>query len=143
MFNDSESALISELLNSVITEEEVDHALTNLKKGKSPGLDGLPIDIFINCKKVLLPSVLQLLNYVLENGVYPSKWAEGLIDPQEYVSLLIGLYKNNGSVSCVVIYFFFIRPVYLTRTQLVEARFTRNKKEYLSLLNCEKSIILL
>ena len=62
---------------------------------------------------------------------------------KEYVSLLIGLYKNDGSVSCVVIYFFFLRPVYLARTQLVEARFTRNKKEYLSLLNFEKYIILL
>ncbi len=62
---------------------------------------------------------------------------------KEYVSLLIGLYKNDGSVSCVVIYFFFLRPVYLTRTQLVEARFTQNKKEYLSLLNFEKYIILL
>ncbi len=27
---------------------------------------------------------------------------------EEYVSLLIGLHKNNGSVSCVVIYFIFI-----------------------------------
>ena len=38
---------------------------------------------------------------------------------KEYVSLLIGLYKDNGSVSRVAIYFFFIWPVYLTRTQLV------------------------
>ncbi len=34
---------------------------------------------------------------------------------QEYVSLLIGLYKDNGSVSCVAIYFFFIWPVYLAK----------------------------
>ncbi len=82
VYDDSDMSIISELLNSVITEDEVMHALGNLKKGKSPGLDGLPIDIFINCKKALLPIMLQLLNYVLENGVYPNKWAEGLIDPQ-------------------------------------------------------------
>ncbi len=80
--DDTDRSLISELLNSIVTEEEVMNALGNLKKGKSPGLDGLPIDIFINCKKVLLPIILQLLNYILDNGIYPNRWAEGLIDPQ-------------------------------------------------------------
>ena len=37
---------------------------------------------------------------------------------KEYVSLLIGLYKDHVSVSCVVIYFLLIRSVYLLRTQL-------------------------
>ncbi len=78
----SDTTLITELLNSIITEEEVIFALTSLKKGKSPGLDGLPIDIFISCKNALLPCILELLNYVLDKGVYPEKWAQGLIDPQ-------------------------------------------------------------
>ena len=38
---------------------------------------------------------------------------------KEYVSLLIGLYKNNGSVSCVGINFLLIRSLYLPRHGLV------------------------
>ena len=37
---------------------------------------------------------------------------------KEYVSLLIGLYKDNGSVPCVGINFLLIRSLYLLRTQL-------------------------
>ncbi len=77
----SDENLITDLLNSVITEEEVRFALRNLKKGKSPGLDGLPIDIFIKCENQLLKMILHLLNYILDNGTYPEKWAQGLIDP--------------------------------------------------------------
>ena len=40
-----------------------------------------------------------------------SLYQDSTVPHKEYVSLLIGLYKNNGSVSCVVIYFFFLRPV--------------------------------
>ena len=34
---------------------------------------------------------------------------------QEYVSLLIGLYKNNGSVSCVGINFLLVSSLYMLR----------------------------
>ncbi len=50
---------------------------------------------------------------------------------KEYVASLIGLYKNNGAVSCVGINFLLIWPLYLARTQLLVARFARNKKQYL------------
>ena len=38
---------------------------------------------------------------------------------KEYVASLIGLYKNNGAVSCVGINFHLIGPLYHARTQLV------------------------
>ncbi len=53
------SELITDLLNSAITEEEVFYALDSLEKGKSPGLDGIPIDIFKVCKKELCPFIVQ------------------------------------------------------------------------------------
>ncbi len=46
------------------------------------------------------------------------------LTPKEYVSLLISLYKDNGSVSCVGINFLLIRSLYLLRTQLLGAQST-------------------
>ena len=43
---------------------------------------------------------------------------------KEYVSLLIGLYKDNGSVSCVGINFLLIRLLYLLRAQLLGSQLT-------------------
>ena len=41
------------------------------------------------------------------------------VDVKEYVSLIIGLYKNNGSVRNVAIRFLFIYPLYPAITQAV------------------------
>ena len=38
------------------------------------------------------------------------------VKPKEYVSLIIGLYKNNGSVLHVVIRLPYFCPLYLART---------------------------
>ncbi len=43
---------------------------------------------------------------------------------KEYVASLIGLYKNNGAVSCVAINFLLTWPLYLSRTRLVSDRST-------------------
>ncbi len=42
---DENSQLISDVLNSCITDDEVFFALNSLKKGESPGIDGIPIDV--------------------------------------------------------------------------------------------------
>ena len=55
------------------------------------------------------------------------------------VSLLIGLYKNNGSVSYVGITFLLISSLYMLRT--LEVRFTWNKKDCVILTNRRKDII--
>ncbi len=63
------------------------------------------------------------------------------IRQKEYVSLIIGLYKNNGSVSHVASRFLFIYPLYPAITQGVLIQFARNQKQHLSLLNSRKYII--
>ncbi len=62
-------------------------------------------------------------------------------DAKEYV--LIGLYKNNGSVSCVGINSLFISSLDMLRSQLLEVRFTWNKMDCLNLTNrtCRKDMI--
>ncbi len=62
---------------------------------------------------------------------------------KECVARMTCLYKNNGAVSYVGVDFLFIWSLYLPRTQLLEVGLTRNKKEYLSWLNCGKDITLL
>ncbi len=73
--------LIQEFLNSLITDDELSAAIKKLKKGKSPGIDGIPIDLFIDCAKSLNPLLLDLFNYILVNEVYPAEWALGLVNP--------------------------------------------------------------
>ncbi len=75
------TVLIQEILDSVITADEITCALQNLKRGKSPGADGIPIDLFIDCEKSLNPLLRDLFNYILENEHYPEDWALGLINP--------------------------------------------------------------
>ena len=73
--------ITSELLNSHFTQIELDAALMSLKDKKSSGIDGVPSEIFKYTEDVLGDTILSLANYVLEKGVYPEKWAEGLISP--------------------------------------------------------------
>ncbi len=75
------AALIHDFLNSIIAPAEITCALKKLKKGKSPGTDGIPIDLFIDCEKTLNPLLLELFNYLLLNEEYPSDWALGLVNP--------------------------------------------------------------
>ena len=66
------------ILNSPISAEEVETAISKLKKGKTPGLDGLPAEILILNKKTLSPHLAHLYNYILGKAEYPQQWAEGL-----------------------------------------------------------------
>ncbi len=79
--NGGQLNLIQDILNSAITEVELDAALQNLKKGKSPGSDGVPIDVFIAMKKEITPFLTHLFNYVFENGIFPESWSTGIISP--------------------------------------------------------------
>ncbi len=73
--------LMSDILNSTVTNSEVTYALSELNKGKSPGSDGIPVDVFIALSKELTPFLTHLFNYIFEKGVYPESWSTGLISP--------------------------------------------------------------
>ncbi len=74
-------ALIHDFLNSIISPDEINCALKRLKKGKSLGFDGIPVDLFIDCERTLNPLLLELFNYLLVNEEYPADWALGLVNP--------------------------------------------------------------
>ncbi len=52
-----------------------------MKKGKSPGSDGVPIDVFIALREGLAPFLAHLFNYIYENGTFPESWSTGIISP--------------------------------------------------------------
>ena len=56
-------------------------AINSLKRGKSPGVDDLIPEIFLECKYVLDPVLRQLFNYIYNTGIYPDSWTKGLLVP--------------------------------------------------------------
>ncbi len=77
----SEDDLISHIMNDNITLEEVISAINTMKKGKSPGVDGIPVDIFKYSSAELADNLVILFNYILGTGDYPELWASGIISP--------------------------------------------------------------
>ena len=57
-------------LDKEISTEEIAKAINSMKRGKSPGVDGLVSDFFIDSKTFIL-SYLHKYNYILETGEYP------------------------------------------------------------------------
>ncbi len=82
----SEDELIRYILNATIENEEIMAAIHKLKKGKSPGIDGIPLDIFKDFTMQLLPPLSSLLNYMFEKGEYPDSWSTAVISPVPKVS---------------------------------------------------------
>ena len=66
--------MIQDIGFEAITEEELLKAAKRLNRGKSPGLDGVPVEIVqIICK--LRPKILlNIYNKLLENGSFPYEW---------------------------------------------------------------------
>ena len=66
---------MNNILNSPISTDEVHAAISKLKKGKTPGLDGLPAEILILNKDTVSPHLTHLYNYILDKVEYPDQWA--------------------------------------------------------------------
>lgn len=58
-------------LDTIITKEEIINAIENMKGGKSPGPDAIPIEIFKLFKNKLIQPLLEMYHESLENGVLP------------------------------------------------------------------------
>ena len=70
-----------EELDKHISESEVLKAIHSLKRGKSPGFDGILGDFFIDAKDCMVPYLVIIYNKIYESGVYPESWCKGLIGP--------------------------------------------------------------
>ena len=52
---------MSTILNSPITKEEVWSAISRLKKGKTPSLDGLPVEMIMLAKDIFTPHLVHII----------------------------------------------------------------------------------
>lgn len=57
-------------LDSPITLTELKEALLNMKTGKSPGLDGIPPEVFLTFWAQLGPLLLDMIHFSLKNGSF-------------------------------------------------------------------------
>ena len=77
----NEQSSINPILDRVITVEEVQKAVKNVKCKKSSGLDGIKNEMI----KTLLPEVKDMLtdvfNLILRSGKYPDEWKSGITVP--------------------------------------------------------------
>lgn len=77
-------------------------ALSNMKLGKSPGMDGLTLEFYQTFKNELLPHFLDLFEYCLSQAEVPTSWKEGRIavfskkgkDAYRSISILNADYKS-------------------------------------------------
>ena len=66
-------------LIAVITENELQAAISRLKAGTAPGSDGYTAEWYKEFKNDLIPIILPTLNWVLEKAQTPPSWKEAII----------------------------------------------------------------
>ena len=74
-------------LNAAITEEEVLCAIKTLKNGKAVGIDEVRNEFIKHSPPLLVSIYCKLFNKVLDSGVVPEQWVQGIIIP---------IYKGKG-----------------------------------------------
>ena len=79
---------IFEELNGDITSAEVEKAIQCLKRRKAGSDDWMLNEFFLCAGDILLAHLTDLFNMILNTGVFPDKWMEGIIVP---------LYKNGST----------------------------------------------
>lgn len=77
-----------ELLNSFITEGEIMKCIKSLKHNKSSGNDNILNEYIKSTAEILLPTYTAFFNLILDTGLIPEAWLEGIICP---------IYKGKGN----------------------------------------------
>ena len=70
-----------EELDKVITLEEVNLVIRSLKRNKSFSRDQLLNEYFIESFDILSGHIVDIFNAILNSGVFPSLWSEGILVP--------------------------------------------------------------
>ena len=73
--------IVKDIMNSHITDEEMQNALLHLKNKKCSGLDGIPAEVLKSQTTVLSNSLCLLFNYMMDKGEFPEEWVKGLTIP--------------------------------------------------------------
>ena len=76
-----------QFLNAPISSEEISKCISKLKNSKAPGSDQILNEFIKYSRNQLLPLYVRIFNLILNTGIIPENWVEGLIMP---------IYKNKG-----------------------------------------------
>jgi len=68
-------------LDFLITEQELEKKLINLKPKQASGLDGILNEMLKHTSKKIRLAILKLFNLILIVGYFPDCWNRGLITP--------------------------------------------------------------
>jgi hypothetical protein len=75
-----------------IQESEVKDALKRMKRGKTMGLDGIPIEAWMTLEDVVIVWLTKLFNIIFRSNKMSDEWRR---------SILIPIFKNKGDMqSC-------------------------------------------
>ncbi|KAK4309301.1 hypothetical protein Pmani_019063 [Petrolisthes manimaculis] len=78
-------------LDDEITKEELEKAISSMSDGKSPGLDGIPSEIYKHAGEQIKLKLLELFNICLYIGVVPQEFKD---------TLIVTIYKNGDKTNC-------------------------------------------
>ena len=68
-------------LDSRITQSEILAAAKGLQAGKAYGNDDMLNEYFIETIDIIAPHLCDIFNSILDSGIFPKKWCEGIIIP--------------------------------------------------------------
>ena len=72
------------------TREEIKKATMQLKVGKSPDIDGIPVEVYQHGGKAVLDKL---------QGLFTNCWEKGTLPKDLRDAVIVSLYKNNGEKS--------------------------------------------
>ncbi|MEW8546872.1 MAG: reverse transcriptase family protein, partial [Candidatus Thiodiazotropha sp.] len=73
--------IVDDLLDSPITSSEIYLSIKDLKNEKSPGIDGIPAELFKVASDKFIPYLVLLFNKMYDLSVFPMSWAKSIISP--------------------------------------------------------------
>ena len=103
-----DNQVLYEELDSPITVHEILYVLSKAKRNKSPGIDGLLYEFFVECKYIMIPILCNLFNVILDSGIIPENWCNGTIIPvfkkgdtfihMQFCKRILGVKRNTTNM---------------------------------------------